>query len=201
MPTSIEQTPGESGRAQAINALAEDVRSKWIWFLLLGIVLIVLGGIALGNLLVATIATVYYIGALILVAGVVQIVHAFQVKEWGNFFIWLLSGLFYAVAGFLAFYNPLLTSVALTLVLGVSLIVAGALRIWTGISARPRSGWGWLVAAGVLALIVGAVIMVRWPVNSVYLIGLILAIELIFEGWSFVAVALGLRARRGHALV
>lgn len=201
MPTSIERTSGASDRAQAVNALAEDVRSKWIWFLLLGVVLIVLGGIALGNLLVATIATVYYIGALILIAGVVQIVHAFQVKEWGNFFLWLLSGVFYAIAGFLAFYNPLLTSLALTLVLAISLIVSGVLRIWTGFAARPRSGWGWLVAAGVLALVVGLIIAARWPADTVYLIGLILAVELIFEGWSFVAVALALRARRGKALV
>lgn len=200
MPTSIDQTP-PNPRRDAVNALAEDVRSKWIWFLLLGALLIILGGIALGNLLVATIATVYYIGALILIAGVVQIVHAFQVKEWGNFFIWLLSGVFYAIAGFLAFYNPVLTSVALTLVLAISLIVSGVLRIWTGIAARPRAGWGWLVAAGVLALVVGLIIAARWPADTVYLIGLILAVELIFEGWSFIAVALALRSRRGQPLV
>lgn len=201
MPTSFEQTSTGTDRGRAVNALAEDVRSKWVWFLVLGVVLIVLGGIALGNLLVATIATVYYIGALILVAGIVQIVHAFQVKEWGNFFIWLLSGVFYAIAGFFAFYNPVLTSVALTLVLAVSLIMAGILRIWTGFAARPRSGWGWLVAAGVLSLIVGIIIAARWPADTVYLIGLILAVELIFEGWSFVAVALALKARRGTPLV
>ncbi|MFT0892145.1 HdeD family acid-resistance protein [Pseudochelatococcus sp. G4_1912] len=197
MPTSFQQTDQSSN----INALAEDVRSKWGWFLLLGVILIMLGGVALGNLLVATLVTVYYIGALILVGGVVQIVHAFQVKEWGNFFIWLLSGVFYGLAGIFAFMNPVLATEFLTLLLAVSLIVAGIFRMWAGFSARPRAGWGWLVAAGLLALIVGLVIAARWPVNSLYLIGMILAIELIFEGWSFVAVALALRARRGKQLV
>lgn len=201
MANSVGQGQGGPGGVRNINALGEEVRSKWIWFLLLGIVLIVLGVIALGNLLVATIATVYYIGALIIVAGVVQIVHAFQVKEWGSFFIWLLSGVFYAIAGFLAFYNPLLASVALTFVLAISLIVAGILRIWTGFASRPRAGWGWLVAAGALALVVGLIIAARWPADTVYLIGLILAIELIFEGWSFIAVALSLKSRPGNAVV
>ncbi|MFC0218111.1 uncharacterized membrane protein HdeD (DUF308 family) [Pseudochelatococcus lubricantis] len=196
MPTSVQHN-----HEPAINAIAEEVRSKWVWFLLLGIILLVLGGIALGNLLVATLATVYYIGALILIGGVLQIAHAFQVKEWGNFLVWLLSGAFYALAGFFAFYNPQLASVAFTLVLAVSLIASGVLRIWTGFAARPREGWGWLVAAGVAALVVGIVIAARWPVNSLYLIGLILAIELIFEGWSFIAVALALRARKGKPLV
>lgn len=196
MSTSFERDP-----RQHINTVADEIRSKWVWFLLLGVVLIVLGGIALGNLLLATLVTVYYIGALILIGGVVQIVHAFQVKEWGNFFIWLLSGFFYALAGFFAFSNPELASAAFTLVLAVSLIAAGILRIWTGFAARPRAGWGWLVAAGVAALVVGAVIAARWPVNSLYLIGLILAVELIFEGWSFIAVGLTLRARRGRPLV
>ncbi|MGI6245447.1 MAG: HdeD family acid-resistance protein [Pseudochelatococcus sp.] len=189
-------TPVQHNRQTPIDAAMGQVRSRWVWFLILGIILIVLGGVALGNLLTATLVTVYYIGALILIGGVLQIVHAFQVKEWGNFLVWLLSGAFYALAGFLAFYNPQLASVALTLVLAISLIASGVLRIWTGIAARPRSGWGWLVAAGVGALVVGAVIAAGWPVNSLYLIGLILAVELIFEGWSFVAVALALRAPR-----
>lgn len=189
-------TPVQHNRQTPIDAAMGQVRSRWAWFLILGIILIVLGGVALGNLLTATLVTVYYIGALILIGGVLQIVHAFQVKEWGNFLVWLLSGAFYALAGFLAFYNPQLASVALTLVLAISLIASGVLRIWTGIAARPRSGWGWLVAAGVGALVVGAVIAAGWPVNSLYLIGLILAVELIFEGWSFVAVALALRAPR-----
>lgn len=196
MSTSHQQT----GTVKNLNAIADEVQSKWGWFLVLGIILIILGGIALGNLLLATLATVYYIGALILVGGIVQIVHAFQVKEWGSFFIWLLSGLFYGLAGFFAFYNPELTSVALTLVLAVSLIIAGLFRIWTGFASRPRAGWGWLVAAGLLALAVGIMIAARWPLNSLYLIGLFLAIELIFEGWSFIAMALALRMRRNQHL-
>ena len=75
------------------------VRSKWGWFVLLGIVVLALGIIAAGNLLIATAASVFFVGAMMIVAGIVEIIHAFGVKSWGKFILWLLSGLLYIVAG------------------------------------------------------------------------------------------------------
>ncbi|TIR62102.1 MAG: HdeD family acid-resistance protein, partial [Mesorhizobium sp.] len=85
-------------------------RDKWGWFVALGVLLLIFGGIAFGNLFIATVASVYVVGWLMLMGGVIEIIHAFGVKTWGRFFYWLLSGLLYAVAGFFAFYNPLLAS-------------------------------------------------------------------------------------------
>lgn len=196
MPTTIssQKTPHNT-----LDAATKEIRGKWGLFVALGVALLLLGGIALGNLLIATVASVYYIGAMMLIGGVVQIIHSFQVKEWGNFFVWVLSGAFYALAGMLAFSDPLLASSAFTLVLAISLIVAGVLRIWTGLTSRDKEGWGWLVAIGVVSLLVGLLIAARWPLNGAYLIGLVLAVELIFQGWSFIAVGLMLRSGRKSA--
>ncbi|TIM50192.1 MAG: HdeD family acid-resistance protein, partial [Mesorhizobium sp.] len=79
---------------------------KWGWFVGLGVLLLILGGIAFGNLFIATVASIYVVGWLMLMAGIIEIMHAFGVKTWTRFFYWLLSGLLYAVAGFFAFYNP-----------------------------------------------------------------------------------------------
>ena len=90
------------------------MRDKWGWFVALGVFLLICGGIALGNLFIATVVSVYYIGMLMLVGGIIHLAHAFQVRGWEHILFWVLSGLLYTIAGILAFANPLLASEALT---------------------------------------------------------------------------------------
>ncbi|MDX8433320.1 MULTISPECIES: HdeD family acid-resistance protein [Mesorhizobium] len=168
-------------------------RDKWGWFVALGVLLLIFGGIAFGNLLIATVASVYLVGWMMLMAGVIEIIHAFGVKTWGRFLYWLASGLLYAVAGFFAFDNPALASAVLTLLLAASLVASGVLRAWVGFHHRPEKGWGWLVAAGVISALAGLVIAMGWPVNSLWVLGLFLAIDLVFQGWSFIAIGLALK--------
>lgn len=174
----------------------EETRAKWGWFVALGVLLLIFGGIAFGNLVIATVASVYLVGWLMLFSGVIEIVHAFGVKSWGRFFYWLLSGLLYAVAGFFAFYNPLLASAVLTFLLAVALIAAGVLRLWVGWEHRSEKGSGWIIAAGIVTLLVGVLIALRWPANSLWVLGLFLAIDLIFQGWTFIAFGLALKTGR-----
>ncbi|MDR7223291.1 HdeD family acid-resistance protein [Aminobacter aminovorans] len=170
------------------------LRSKWGWFVLLGVALTVLGIVAAGNLLVATVASVYFVGWLMILAGVFEIIHAFGVKNWGGFLLWLLGGVLYIVAGFLAFSNPLLASAILTLFLAASLVASGLMRIWMGIKGRGLlSSWGWIVAAGVVTLLAGIVIAIGWPVNSLIVLGAFLAIDLIFQGISYIAFGFGVK--------
>lgn len=173
-----------------------EIRSRWGWFVALGVALLVLGFLAFGNLLAATLASVFFVGAMMIVGGVIQVVHAFQVRGWGGFLLWLLSALLYAVAGVLVFANPALAAVTLTLVLAVALIASGVLRVWTGIRLRPSSGWGWVVASGVVSVLAGVVFALGWPVNSLWLLGMVLAIDLVFQGVSAIAFGLALRSAR-----
>src|SRR5262245_61039791 len=76
-----------------------ELRAKWGWFVALGVLMLIAGVVALGNELLATVVTVYYVGAMMLVAGIFEIIHAFGVKSWGRFFWWLISGIVYALAG------------------------------------------------------------------------------------------------------
>ncbi|MGN6142154.1 MAG: HdeD family acid-resistance protein [Mesorhizobium sp.] len=170
-----------------------ETRDKWGWFIALGVLLLIFGGIAFGNLFIATVASVYMIGWLMLFAGAIEIVHSFGVKTWGRFFYWFLSGLLYAVAGFFAFYNPLLASAAFTFLLAVALIAAGLLRAWVGYQHWSEKGSGWIVTAGVVTALAGLVIAMHWPVNSLWVLGLFLAIDLVFQGWTFIAFGLALK--------
>lgn len=169
------------------------VRERWGWFLALGIILLIFGILAFANLFAATVASVFYIGMMMLIGGIIQIVHAFQAKGWDNRLYWGASGLLYTLAGFLAFSNPALTAVVLTFFMAVALIVAGAFRIWVGFKMRPAKGSGWVIAAGVVTALAGVVIALGWPVNSLWILGLFLAFDLAMQGWALIALALAAR--------
>lgn len=168
-------------------------RANWGWFVAIGLLLVILGMIALANLLFATVVSVYYIGAMIIIAGAALIVLSFRLRSWKRFLLWLLGGIAYAAAGILAFLNPLLASAVLTLVLAFSLVLAGGLRLSAAFAARPEKGWGWIAVAGGVTLLAGVVIAVGWPVNTLWVLGLFLAVDLIIQGWS--CIAFGAMAR------
>ncbi len=179
--------------SEALKGRSGELRSKWGWFVALGIVTLIVGIIALGNLLVATVASVYFVGIMMLIAGGFEIVHSFGVKSWGGFLWWLLGGVLYAVAGFVALSNPLLASFVLTLVLAASLFASGLVRVWAGYKHWATQGSGWIIAAGIITALAGVVIAIGWPVNSLWVLGMFLAIDLIFQGWTCIALGLSLR--------
>lgn len=166
-----------------------NVRDNWGWFLLLGVVLLVFGAIAAGNLLYATVAAVLYVGALMIVAGVAQLLHALRVRSWGGSLLWLASGVLYAAAGVVTFINPALASVVMTLLLALLTIAAGVVRLLLGFRARPAKGWGWIIASGAVTTLAGLMFVTGWPVNSVWLLGLLLAIDLMFQGLTLIGFA------------
>ncbi|TIV13376.1 MAG: HdeD family acid-resistance protein, partial [Mesorhizobium sp.] len=73
------------------------------------------------------------------------------------------------------------------------LIASGLLRSWVAFSHRPEQGWGWLLAAGIITILLGLMIAMGWPVNSLWVLGIFLAIDLVFQGWSFIAIGLALK--------
>ena len=114
-----------------------------------------LGIIAWFDVIAFTIAGVIFIGALLLVAGVFQIVHAFMDREWGGFALHLLVGVLYVIGGFLLMDEPFQGAVVITILVAAALVIGGILRIVIGVQHRHMPGWGLLVAGGVISLLVG----------------------------------------------
>src|SRR5579863_9605702 len=185
--TSMLSRSVESG------ATLEPLRAKAGWIIALGAVYVVAGLIALGSVVTATVATVFLVGIMMVVAGVAEVVNAFQIKTWGKFLLWLLLGGLYIVAGFAAFDNPLLAAAMLTLLLGISLVVSGIMRIALAFSLKEGMPWIGVCLSGLITLLLGAVILAHWPVSSIYLLGLFLGIDLVFAGAGWIAVGLGLK--------
>jgi uncharacterized membrane protein HdeD (DUF308 family) len=190
-----EETMAHVSSGASLGDKIAAVRAKWGWFVAAGIALVVFGVIAFANLFAATLATVFVTGVMLIIAGIVQIGHSFGAKSWGNLIYWLLSGILYAAAGVIAIADPLLASAVFTLLLAAALFAVGALRIIAGFDARPTQGWGWIVAGGVLTLLLGVLIAIGWPLNTVWLIGLVLAVDLVSQGVAWIGFGLGIRPR------
>ena len=174
----------------------EELRKKWGWFLGVGILLLVLGTVAIGASALITLATMVFIGWLMIFGGVAQSIHAFGCKKWSGFFIDLLTGVLYLVVGFMVVANPGATAVALTLLIAVFLIVGGIFRIVISLSVRYFN-WIWMLLHGIVNVVLGFAIWQAWPLSGLWVIGLFVGIDMIFNGWSL--VMLGLAARRSLA--
>jgi uncharacterized membrane protein HdeD (DUF308 family) len=171
----------------------EPLRAKSGWIVALGVVYVIAGLIALGSVVMATVATVFLVGVMMLIAGAAEVINAFQIKTWGKFFLWILLGALYIVAGFVTFENPLLAAATLTLLLGLALLASGIARIVLAFSMKAATPWIWVLLSGVVTLLLGLVILAHWPVSGLYILGLFLGIDLVLAGASWIGIGLGLR--------
>lgn len=169
---------------------------KWGWFLALGIVLILAGLAAIAFPFLSSIAAKVVLGWLFLIGGVVMIVHAFQAPGWGGFLWEVLIGLLYVlVGGYLAFF-PLAGLLTLTIVIAALFIAEGIFESIMAFRVRPHEGWVWLLLSGIAALAVGVIIAMGLPESAIWALGLLVGINLLFSGWSYVFLALA--GRRAH---
>jgi uncharacterized membrane protein HdeD (DUF308 family) len=140
-----------------------------------------------------TLATVFIFGVFLLVAGVLQIVQAFKCRGWRSVLWHVVIGILYVLAGLDIIDDPLRASALLTLLLGGALIGIGIVRIVMALQWRGFKNWGWPLIGGIAAIILGFMILTRWPLSGFWVIGLFVSIEMIFSGWSYIIIALGAR--------
>ena len=181
--------------AGSFAAGVEPLRAKWGWIVALGVIYVIVGMIALGSVVAATAASVFVVGIMMIIAGAAEVVNAFQIKTWGKFLFWVGLGVLYIIAGFVAFENPLLTAVVLTFLLGAALIASGIMRMILAFSMKEGTLWIWVALSGVVTLLVGLIILAKWPVSSLFVLGIFLGIDLVFAGASWIGIGLGLRKR------
>jgi uncharacterized membrane protein HdeD (DUF308 family) len=166
------------------------VRKNWGWFLALGIVQIVTGMFAVGYAFTATFASVVALGILLLIAAGAQTAAAIWARDWSGFFLFLLIGVLYAVAGCVTLMHPLLAAESLTLMLAAAFLVGGTYRI-VAASVERFPSWGWVVFNGVITLVLGIAILRQWPGAGLWVLGMFVGIDLIVNGvtWSVLSVS------------
>ena len=169
------------------------LRAKSGWIVALGVVYVIAGFIALGSVVMATVASVLIVGVMMIIAGVAEVFSAFQIKSWGKFLLWVLLGVLYIIAGFVTFENPLLAAAVLTLILGASLVASGIIRIILAFSMKREMPWVLVLLSAVITLLLGVLILAHWPVSSLYILGLFLGFDLIIAGAGWIGLGLSLR--------
>lgn len=170
----------------------EAARQSAGWLLVLGVVQILIGMLALGMSVVATFAAMILLGILALAGGIMEIVSAFWARRGEHGVAHFLIGLLYAAFGILVLANPGLAAVTLTLILAVMLVAGGIVRMGLAVVIRP-GGWGWSLLSGAISVFLGVLIWAGWPGTGLWVIGLFVGIDLIFMGWTWVALALAVR--------
>ena len=170
----------------------EEVRKHSTWFLAIGIALVILGMVAIGYTVEMTIISVMFLGWLLLIAGLFEMVHGFTRRPWSGFFVNLLGGALYAVAGVVMIANPARAAVILTLLIAIILIFAGLFRLFTALSTQLHHR-GWLILNGAISIVLGIMIWDAWPVSGLWVIGLFIGIDMIFDGWTEIMLALSAR--------
>ena len=185
-------TPGPTSLADGLKVL----RAKWGWIVALGVVFLIAGVVALGNVVVGTASAVMIVGIMMIMGGAAELIAAFGVKDWKRSLLWGLLGILYVAAGIIAILNPFAAATILTLMLGAALVVGGVLRIFLAFEMRSAGKpWGWVVFSGLITLLLGIMIIVQWPASSFFVLGIFLGIDLIFIGSAWISMGLALKQR------
>ena len=158
-------------------------KSRWV-LMGLGLLLIVLGGLAIAYPNVSTIAFDIYVGWLFLIGGLASLIALFSTRSIGAFLWTLLSAVVSLVAGAYLIWKPEAGAASLTIVLVAMFVIEGVLQIIASIAYRnafPRS-WGWMLISGLVDLALAAVIISGWPETAAWTLGLLVGVNLITTG-------------------
>jgi uncharacterized membrane protein HdeD (DUF308 family) len=164
---------------------------NWGWFLAFGIVLLLLGIAAIVRSFAATVASMVFFGWLLVFGGTVEFVHAFMVGNWAGFFLHLLVAILFGITGVAMLVKPVMSAEAVTFLMSVFFLISGLYQLisamWTHLP-----GWGWHALNGIIASVLGGLLLAQWPVSGLWVIGLFIGIDLVFYGWAWIALALDL---------
>lgn len=164
-------------------------------FLGLGIALMVLGVLAILMPVVASLVTAVVIGAVLVLSGLFQGIHAIRIRRWASSAWSLVSALVQIIAGVLIMAFPTTGKVTLTLILAAFFFTDGLLRIVRAVQHREMPAWGFLLFDGLVTLALGVLILWNWPSTAAWAIGLLVGVDLMIGGSSMLLIGLGARSR------
>ncbi|BCX88316.1 hypothetical protein MIN45_P0685 [Methylomarinovum tepidoasis] len=180
----------------------ENLPKSWKTMLALGIVMVVLGVIGMGMSFTLTITTVVFFGAFMLVSGCMQLAHALfgkEIQDWKGKAMHTLIAIFYIIGGLLTVFNPIAGSFVLTAMLAGVFLAMGVYRVYVAVELRKQGQpWGTLAAVGIADILMATIIMMGMPWTALWVLGLLIAIELVMNGAMLVAVALEKRKQESQ---
>jgi uncharacterized membrane protein HdeD (DUF308 family) len=175
--------------------VANAIHAHWGLFLFEGIMLVILGAAAIILPTVATLAFTLVIGWLFLIAGGVGLVTTFWMRNAPGFWWALVSAVISIAAGIVLIRWPINGTVSLTLLLIAFFVVEGIATLMYAFDHRAQlSGrWGWMLASGIVDLILAGIIFAGLPGTATWALGLLVGINMLFGGTAMIGMALAAR--------
>ena len=166
----------------------DEVRKSWGWFLVFGVLLMILGAACVGKAQTATTFSILALGWVLAISGVVWLVSSFYAWSWGGFFVYLLNAIIRGVTGYLLIRHPDAGAEGVTMLLAALFIVGGLFRA-AGASVIQFPRWGWTVFAGLVSVALGVYLVATWSTSSTFFVGIAIGIDLIFDGTALMGFA------------
>ena len=151
------------------------------WNIFLGALLLLLGIVTLFAQFFTTLASIYFLGWVLLIGGFLEFFNGFFPRE--NRWLYLIGGVLSFIFGYILITNPLNSAVFLTLLIGIWLALSGTFKLIASMIVHEEK-WGLKLFSGILTLLLGIVILSQWPVSGLWVVGLFIGIELIIRGIS-----------------
>jgi uncharacterized membrane protein HdeD (DUF308 family) len=195
MTHSQETSPRDLTRLQS--EMSAAVREHWMAFLIEGILLVILGFAAMIVPPLASLAVTIFLGWMFLISGIAGLVLTFWARKMPGFWWSLISAALAVVAGIILLAQPVQGTLTLTVVVGAYFLAEGVATIMYALEHRRELSerWAWLLVAGIMDLLIAAVIIAGLPGSALWAVGLLVGINLLFGGATLIGMALA--ARKG----
>ncbi|WP_049998546.1 HdeD family acid-resistance protein [Halococcus sediminicola] len=174
------------------NAAVEEtpLSTSWRPLALVGALTAIFGVLAVVFPFITGVSISVLLGMLLLASGFVHVAHSFSAGNWKGAIWQVILATLYAIAGIALVVNPLFTLATLTVILAAFFIFNGILEVAMGVGLRGEQGRGWMVASGVLGIVVGALIWIGWPSTAIWAIGILFGVNLLSTGLSLIMLAM-----------
>jgi len=179
--------------ADVFAAEIAEVRKSWGWYLLIGILLMVLGATCIVKAQTATAFSILVLGWILVISGVFWLVNAFLTFNWSLFFLCLLNALIRGGVGYLLIRHPNAGAEGVTMALAILFIVGGLFRTIAA-SAIKFPQWWLMVLAGLVSVGLGVFVIMNWSATSTFFVGIVIGVDLIFDGGALTALAGSIRS-------
>ncbi|ATU92044.1 HdeD family acid-resistance protein [Phyllobacterium zundukense] len=170
-------------------AMRETVKRYSLWYLIQGIVLVVAGILAIIYPVLSSVAVVFLLGWLLIISGLAQGISLLGARHVPHYWLQLVSVILALLIGFLFLRDPAQGLLTVTLLLIVFFMIEGISKIVFSLTIRPFPNWGWLLASGLVGIVLSLVLLISLPVTALWLVGLLLGLQLISVGGALTHLA------------
>ena len=190
--TNVHKCVCEIAGAERLEREFHHLKSDWWWLLLYGVLLTVCGAVAIVFPVLASVTAMVVLGVVLMIAGIVTIIAAFWAGKWSGVLVQMFVGIVYLVVGLLIRETPLQSAITMTMFVAAFFIVAGGFRVLAALVVRFPY-WGWALLNGVITLLLGVIIVRHFPQDRFWVLGLLIGLEMLFNGWTWIVLSLAIR--------